>query len=77
MQQRCKENGIDFETRRTILWDRYEKEAKEIMEINPNLTLPFFYGTESGEVLKGTSFTPLDEIDELIEKEQNIKENLQ
>lgn len=76
MEQRCKENGIVFETRRTILWERYEQEAKEIMELHPELTLPFFYATESGATLKGTSLTPLDEIDKLIEKEQNATETI-
>lgn len=70
MQARCKSKGVDFEERRTILWERYEQEANEIME-NSGIKLPFFYGTESNKVLSGNTLTTLDEIDKLIKEEIN------
>ena len=66
MQAECERLGVDFSERRTILWQVYEQEANAIMEINEGLDLPFFYNTETGAVLKGDSFTPLEEIRELI-----------
>ena len=67
MKQVCEEGGVKFQERRTILWDRFEQEADEIMELNPGLQLPFFYNSETGQVLHGNSFTPLEEIERLIE----------
>ena len=64
----CKKEGIDFQERRTIFWDRWEKEADEIMKIN-NIKLPFFYNTDTGQVLVGNSLTPLDTIENWIKKE--------
>ena len=62
MAQVCKNQGIDFQERRTILWERYEEEANKIMELNPGLELPFFYNTENGNTLMGNSLTPLEEV---------------
>lgn len=62
MAQVCKNQGIDFQERRTILWERYEEEANKIMELNPGLKLPFFYNTENGNTLMGNSLTPLEEV---------------
>lgn len=73
MQTYCKKRGVDFEERRTILWERYEQEANEIMEAY-NVKMPFFYATNSGIALEGNTLTPLDEIQKLIEKEQNASE---
>ena len=72
VKQVCKKEGIDFQERRTIFWDRWEKEADEIMKIN-NVKLPFFYNTDTGQVLVGNSLTPLDTIENWIKKE-TIKE---
>lgn len=66
MKAHCKKQEVDFQERRTILWERYEQEANEIMKINKGLELPFFYNTDTGEVLKGDSFTPLEEITKLV-----------
>lgn len=67
----CEKNGLEFEERRTILWEVYEAEADDIMEANEGLKLPFFYGTESEKVLGGYSQTPLDTLEKLVEAEKN------
>lgn len=66
MKSYCKKQGVDFEERRTILWIRYEEEAKGIMKLNDGLNLPFFYSTNSGQVLSGFSMTPLDTLQKLV-----------
>lgn len=66
MKQVCKKHGIDFQEHRTILWERYEEEANKIMELNPGLDLPFFYRDDTGDVLKGNSLTPLEQIEKFI-----------
>lgn len=71
MESYCKKQGVEFQERRTILWERYEQEANEIMELNEGLELPFFYNTETGETLKGYSLTPLDTLQKLIEEDKN------
>lgn len=63
MKQVCKKQGVDFQEHRTILWERYEEEANKIMELNPGLELPFFYCDDTGDVLKGNSLTPLEQIE--------------
>lgn len=70
MKEHCEKQGVHFETRRTILWDRFEKEANKIMELNKGLKLPFFYSTNTGETLAGFSMTPLDTLQTLIEKDK-------
>lgn len=75
MQEHCKKQGVDFEVRRTILWDRFEKEADRIMELNPKLKLPFFYSTNTGLVLTGFSLTPLDTLQTLIDKDKKNENN--
>lgn len=72
MKSRCKLKDVEFETRRTILWKRYEEEADRIMEVM-GVELPFFYSTEAEVAMEGDSFTTLDDIDKLIklEKEAN------
>lgn len=74
MKSYCTKHKVDFEERRTILWHVYEEEANEIIEANSSeghkLELPFFYGTTSGEVISGNSFTSTDEIINLIKKEK-------
>lgn len=70
MESYCRKQGVDFEQRRTILWDMYEKEASKILELNPGLKLPFFYSTNTGGVLEGFSLTPLDELQELIDRDK-------
>lgn len=72
MQARCKKAGVDFAERRTIFFYVFENEANEIME-KSGVKLPFFYGTKSGKVLEGNSFTPLEEIDLLIKEEKKAK----
>jgi len=67
MKNHCKRQGVKFEEHRTVLWVRYEDEAKQIMELNEGLKLPFFYSTNSGEVLSGYSLTPLETLQKLIE----------
>ena len=69
MKSFCEKKGVDFEEHRTILWKVYKEEADEIMELNEGLKLPFFYNTETGEVLSGFSGTPLDEIEKLVKQE--------
>ena len=71
MQSFCKDQGVEFQEHRTVLWERYEQEADKIMELNPGLELPFFYGSTSGETLAGFSLTPLDTLQKLINKEKN------
>lgn len=66
MKQVCKKHGVDFQERRTILWERYEEEANKIMELNPGLDLPFFYRDDTGDVLEGNSLTPLEQIEKFI-----------
>ena len=77
MKVRCKKAGVDFQERRTIFFYVFENEANEIMS-KTDVKLPFFYGTKSGKVLEGNTFTPLDDIDKLIdaEKEADEKENI-
>lgn len=70
MKEHCEKQDVDFEVRRTILWDRFEKEADKIMELNEGLKLPFFYSTNTGETLAGFSLTPLDTLQKLIEKDK-------
>lgn len=70
MQEHCEKQGVDFEVRRTILWDRFEAEADKIMELNKGLELPFFYSTNTGVTLAGASFTPLDTLQTLIKKDK-------
>ena len=74
VKQVCREKGIDFQERRTIFWDRWEKEADAIMEANEGLNLPFFYETETQNVFVGNSLTPLATIAKWVDnciKEQN------
>ena len=66
MRNICEQQGIQFQERRTVLWIRFEEEANEIMKINPGLKLPFFYNTETGQTLHGTSFTPIDELQKIL-----------
>lgn len=73
MKQHCKRQGVDFQEHRTILWERYEEEANKIMELNPGLKMPFFYSTNTGEVLEGYSLTPLDTLEKLINIDKNAK----
>lgn len=76
MKEHCKKQDVDFQEHRTILWERYEEEANKIMELNPGLELPFFFSTNSQEVLSGFSQTPLDTLQTLIEKDKNEEGNL-
>ena len=71
MKSYCKKQEVEFQERRTVLWVRYEEEANKIMELNKGLKLPFFYSTNTGEVLKGYSLTPLDTLQKLIEEDKN------
>lgn len=68
MKVRCEKAGLKFQERRTIFFYVFENEANGIMK-KAGVKLPFFYGTESGNVLVGNSFTPLDDIDKLIDAE--------
>lgn len=76
MKSYCKQKGVNFEERRTILWHVYEEEANAIMDSNLDgdgnrkVNLPFFYGTNSGQILSGNSFTPTDSIIDLIKVEK-------
>ena len=70
MKQHCKKEDIEFTERRTIFFYVFEDEANEIME-KTGVELPFFYGTESGMVLEGNTFTPIEDIDKLIEAEKS------
>lgn len=71
MKEHCKKQGVDFQEHRTILWERYEQEAEEIMKLNKGLELPFFYSTNTGLTLKGYSLTPLDTLQKLIEEDKD------
>ena len=71
MREHCRRQEVEFQEHRTVLWERYEKEANEIMEMNKGLELPFFYSTNTGEVLKGYSLTPLETLQKLIEEYKN------
>lgn len=66
MKQVCKKQGIVFQERRTILWERYEEEANKIMELNPGLELPFFWNEATQTAMEGNSLTPLDTIEAFI-----------
>lgn len=66
MKEHCKKQEVVFQEHRTILWERYEEEANKIMELNEGLELPFFYSTNSGEILPGYSLTPLETLQKLI-----------
>ena len=68
VKQVCREKGIDFQERRTIFWKKWEEEANDIMEVNDGLKLPFFYETETGDVLTGNSLIPLDTIENWVKK---------
>ncbi len=69
MRVHCKNAGVNFVERRTIFFYVFENEANEIMK-KTGVKLPFFYGTESGKVLEGNTFTPIEQIDKLIEAEK-------
>lgn len=75
MKSYCKQKGVEFEERRTIFWHVFEEEADAIMDANLDengkrkIELPFFYSTESGDMLSGNSFTPTEEILKLIESD--------
>lgn len=69
MKQHCKKANIEFAERRTIFFYVFEEEANEIMR-KSGVKLPFFYGTESGAVLEGNTFTPVEDIDRLIKAEK-------
>ena len=66
IQQVCKQQGVDFQERRTIYWDVWEKEANQIMALNEGLKLPFLYDTESGKAQHITSLETLDSIETFI-----------
>lgn len=66
VKQVCRQNGIEFQERRTIFWTVWEKEAQGIIELNKGLKLPFFYNTETGNVLEGNSLTPLETIEKWV-----------
>ena len=70
MKQVCKQQEVEFQERRTIFWDRWEKEAEEIKEANPGLELPFFYCVETGEVKIGNSLTPLEDLENWVKKQK-------
>lgn len=72
MKAHCEKYGVDFEERRTVLWEVYEREAQEIMD-NASIELPFFYGTLSNKVLSGNTLTTLEEIDKLIKEEKKCE----
>ena len=69
MKTHCEKAGVDFQERRTIFFFFFEDEANEIME-KTGVKLPFFYGTKSEQVLEGNTFTPIEDIDALIESEK-------
>lgn len=69
MKIHCEKAGVDFQERRTIFFYVFENEANEIIK-KTGVKLPFFYGTESEKVLEGNTFTPIEEIDKLIEAEK-------
>lgn len=66
----CEKQGVEFQERRTILWERYEQEANDIMKLNQGLKLPFFYSTNTGETLEGFSLTPLDTLQSLVDADK-------
>lgn len=70
VKQVCAKKGIEFQERRVIFWDRWEKEANEIIELNEGLKLPFFYNIDTGSVLVGNSLTPLDTIENWLKKDK-------
>ena len=72
MKTHCKKEGVDFAERRTIFFYVFENEANEIME-KTGVKLPFFYGTKSGKVLVGNTFTPIEQIDALIKAEKEAE----
>ena len=63
----CNKKGLDFQERRVIFWDRWEKEANDIIELNKGLKLPFFYNSETEATLYGFSLTPLDTLEKWLE----------
>ena len=67
VKQVCKQKNIEFQERRTIFWKVWGNEAKEIIKLNEGLKLPFFYNSETGDVLEGNSLTPLGTIEKWIE----------
>lgn len=71
MKEHCKKQDVVFQERRTVLWERYEEEANKIMELNEGLELPFFYSTNTGEILSGYSLTPLDTLQKLINADKS------
>ena len=68
MKAYCEKQGMEFQEHRTVLWERYEQEANKIMELNQGLKLPFFYNSNTGEVLEGNSLTPLDVLKRLVKE---------
>lgn len=71
IKQICKQKNIDFDERRTIYWDIWEKEANQIMELNEGLKLPFLYDTASGKAQHITSLETLDSIENFIKRCEN------
>lgn len=68
MKAVCNSKKVDFQERRTIFWQQYEREANAIMDV-ANVKLPFFYGTNSHTVLEGDSFTPITKIEQMVQEE--------
>ena len=69
MKGECNSLGVEFQERRTILWQVYEKEAEKISKAL-NVKLPFFYNTETEEALEGNSLTPLEDIKNFIKRKE-------
>lgn len=65
----AKQAGVEFMERRTIFWDRFEKEAQEISEAF-NVELPFFYGSNSKIVYTEEQLKNVQTIHEFIAQEK-------
>lgn len=70
MKSYCQEKGVDFSERRTLFWDRFEKEANDISKAH-NVELPFFYSSNNKEVAKPETMKNIEKLKEFIEREKN------
>lgn len=70
MKSYCQEKGVDFSERRTLFWDRFEKEANDISKAY-NVELPFFYSSNNKEVAKPETMKNIEKLKEFIEREKN------
>lgn len=70
MKTYCQEKGVDFSERRTIFFDRFEKEAEQISK-DQGVELPFFYAVKAKKAVEQKDLTHIEDLKDFIEREKN------